>query len=125
MVNESIVASGIYFFHFENISTSKFAFRQAVREPDYNQGTAEALRQSTIYQTRLLSVRIGGMLLPRKTDVLRFLIFINIKYKALILWMNLWVEKGISNWSSRVTAWSIPELGATSSLTYMADPCRK
>jgi len=37
MLNESIVSTGIYYYHFENITPSKLAFRQAVCEPDYEQ----------------------------------------------------------------------------------------
>ena len=38
MRNEHIVASGIYYYHTENITESKLDFRVSVREPDYEQG---------------------------------------------------------------------------------------
>jgi hypothetical protein len=38
MQNEGIVATGIYYFDSHNITESRLAFRQAVREPDYEQG---------------------------------------------------------------------------------------
>ena len=38
MLNERIVASGIYYFHSDNITESRLAFRQACKEPVYVQG---------------------------------------------------------------------------------------
>jgi hypothetical protein len=38
MENESIVATGIYYYDVENITESKLKFRVAVAEPDYEQG---------------------------------------------------------------------------------------
>jgi len=38
MKNERIVASGIYYYHSDNISESRLGFRQAVKEPPYEQG---------------------------------------------------------------------------------------
>ena len=38
MKNESIVASGIYYYHSENITSSYLNFRTAVSEPNYEQG---------------------------------------------------------------------------------------
>jgi hypothetical protein len=38
MRNEHVVASGIYYYHTENITESKLDFRVSVREPDYEQG---------------------------------------------------------------------------------------
>ena len=37
MENESIVASGIHYWHSENITESKLAFRASVCEPEYEQ----------------------------------------------------------------------------------------
>ncbi|KAF9217869.1 hypothetical protein BGZ59_008976 [Podila verticillata] len=38
MANENIVASGIYYYHSENISDTRLNFRIHVQEPDYAQG---------------------------------------------------------------------------------------
>jgi len=43
MRNEHIVASGIYYWQSENITTSKLTFRTAVREPDYEQSDNEGV----------------------------------------------------------------------------------
>jgi hypothetical protein len=43
--NERIVASGIYYYHSENISESRLAFRQAVKEPMYEQGDNRGVRE--------------------------------------------------------------------------------
>ncbi|KAG0238702.1 hypothetical protein BGW42_002568 [Actinomortierella wolfii] len=37
MANESIVATGIYYYKSENISTSRLNFRMSIQEPDYEQ----------------------------------------------------------------------------------------
>lgn len=37
MANERIVASGIYYYSSSNITESRLNFRQAIREPDYEQ----------------------------------------------------------------------------------------
>uniref|UniRef100_A0A914DJ23 DUF4246 domain-containing protein n=1 Tax=Acrobeloides nanus TaxID=290746 RepID=A0A914DJ23_9BILA len=37
MLNERIVASGIYYYDMENITESRLSFRQAVAEPEYEQ----------------------------------------------------------------------------------------
>mmetsp|Transcript_29763 Transcript_29763/g.48061 ORF Transcript_29763/g.48061 Transcript_29763/m.48061 type:complete len:538 (-) Transcript_29763:610-2223(-) len=47
MENEHIVASGIYYYACENITESRLAFRQAVREPDYEQSDDHGVR--TVY----------------------------------------------------------------------------
>jgi len=47
MRNESIVASGIYYYASKNLTQSKLAFRQAVREPDYEQNDDKGVR--TVY----------------------------------------------------------------------------
>jgi len=39
------VASGIYYYHSENISESRLAFRQAVKEPMYEQGDNRGVRE--------------------------------------------------------------------------------
>ena len=43
MRNESIVASGIYYYDTENISESRLAFRAAVCEPSYEQNDSEGV----------------------------------------------------------------------------------
>jgi len=43
MVNERIVASGIYYYTSDNISESRLSFRQAVQEPGYEQSDAEGV----------------------------------------------------------------------------------
>jgi len=45
MKNERIVASGIYYYHSENISESRLGFRQAVKEPPYEQGDDRGVRE--------------------------------------------------------------------------------
>jgi len=47
MRNESIVASGIYYYTSKNLTQSKLAFRQAVREPSYEQNDNKGVR--TVY----------------------------------------------------------------------------
>lgn len=47
MRNESIVASGIYYYASKNLTQSKLAFRQAVREPNYEQNDDKGVR--TVY----------------------------------------------------------------------------
>jgi Protein of unknown function (DUF4246) len=43
MKNERIVASGIYYYTSQNITSSRLAFRQAVREPEYEQNDDEGV----------------------------------------------------------------------------------
>ncbi|KAI9140256.1 hypothetical protein BKA69DRAFT_1081054 [Paraphysoderma sedebokerense] len=45
MKNESIVASGIYYYSSSNISESRLSFRQAIREPDYEQGDNRGVKE--------------------------------------------------------------------------------
>jgi hypothetical protein len=45
MKNERIVASGIYYFHSENITESRLGFRQAAKEPSYEQGDNRGVRE--------------------------------------------------------------------------------
>lgn len=44
MKNESIVATGIYYFDVDNISESRLQFRQAVGEPNYEQNDTTGVR---------------------------------------------------------------------------------
>ena len=44
MENECIVASGIHYWHSENITESKLAFRASVCEPDYEQNDNRGVR---------------------------------------------------------------------------------
>lgn len=50
MANERIVASGIYYYSSSNITESRLNFRQAVREPDYEQYDEEGV--DLIYKLR-------------------------------------------------------------------------
>ena len=45
MENENIVASGIYYYHSENISTSLLSFRVATEEPGYEQSDDKGVRE--------------------------------------------------------------------------------
>ena len=45
MLNERIVASGIYYYHSSNITESKLAFRQACEEPGYEQSDDRGVRE--------------------------------------------------------------------------------
>eukprot|EP01097_Dermamoeba_algensis_P011482 TRINITY_DN8906_c0_g1_i1.p1 TRINITY_DN8906_c0_g1~~TRINITY_DN8906_c0_g1_i1.p1 ORF type:complete len:513 (+),score=136.73 TRINITY_DN8906_c0_g1_i1:65-1603(+) len=45
MQNESIVASGIFYYHSENITESRLAFRQAIVEPEYDQSDFRGIEQ--------------------------------------------------------------------------------
>ncbi|GJJ74741.1 hypothetical protein EMPS_07099 [Entomortierella parvispora] len=44
MMNENIVASGIYYYHSENVTDTRLNFRITVVEPDYEQGDARGCR---------------------------------------------------------------------------------
>jgi hypothetical protein len=44
MANENIVASGIYYYHTENITESRLNFRIQVREPEYEQSDNQGCR---------------------------------------------------------------------------------
>ncbi len=44
MMNESIVASGIYYYDSENISESRLHFREAVSEPEYEQNDNDGVQ---------------------------------------------------------------------------------
>jgi hypothetical protein len=44
MVNERIVASGIYYYYSDNITESRLEFRQAITDPVYEQGDREAVK---------------------------------------------------------------------------------
>ena len=46
MENEDIVASGIYYFHSENITESRLRFRQCCYAPDYEQDDAIGVRRT-------------------------------------------------------------------------------
>lgn len=48
MVNEGIVASGIYYYDEENVTESALAFRLAVSEPGYENGDSEGM--DLVYQ---------------------------------------------------------------------------
>ncbi|KAF9127978.1 hypothetical protein BGW39_005454 [Mortierella sp. 14UC] len=45
MANENIVASGIYYYHCDNISESRLNFRIQVREPEYEQSDDKGVKQ--------------------------------------------------------------------------------
>lgn len=45
MENERIVATGIYYYHSENIAESHLQFRQAIKEPDYQQNDNRGVRE--------------------------------------------------------------------------------
>ncbi|KAG0044153.1 hypothetical protein BGZ83_010598 [Gryganskiella cystojenkinii] len=44
MANENIVASGIYYYHSENVTETRLNFRISVREPEYQQYDYEGVR---------------------------------------------------------------------------------
>lgn len=50
MANERIVASGIYYYSSSNVTESRLSFRQAIREPDYDQGDDQGV--ALIYELR-------------------------------------------------------------------------
>lgn len=45
MLNERIVASGIYYYMSENISESLLSFREAVSEPEHEQDDSRGVRE--------------------------------------------------------------------------------
>src|SRR3989338_3437711 len=45
MLNENIVATGIYYYSSNNISESNLKFRQAIKDPDYEQNDDNGVRQ--------------------------------------------------------------------------------
>eukprot|EP00658_Telonema_sp_P-2_P007808 TRINITY_DN12905_c0_g1_i1.p1 TRINITY_DN12905_c0_g1~~TRINITY_DN12905_c0_g1_i1.p1 ORF type:complete len:341 (+),score=83.66 TRINITY_DN12905_c0_g1_i1:356-1378(+) len=83
MKNERIVASGIYYYHCENVTPSKLSFRTAVCEPDYEQGDDRGVQEvyglsdggplnlSLIHisePTRLLSISYAVFCLKKKKN---------------------------------------------------------
>jgi hypothetical protein len=45
MENENIVATGIYYYESDNLTESKLAFRQAIKDPEYGQGDDEGVEK--------------------------------------------------------------------------------
>ncbi|KAG0378998.1 hypothetical protein BGX24_002087 [Mortierella sp. AD032] len=75
MANENIAATGIYYYHSENISESCLNFRIQVREPMYEQGDRNGVRYMYgLWNEESLAQELGGVI--TKQD--RCLVFPNI-----------------------------------------------
>lgn len=75
MANENIVATGIYYYHSENITESRLSFRIQVQEPTYQQGDGKGVgRMYDLWDGDVLAQYLGGVI--TKQD--RCLVFPNI-----------------------------------------------
>jgi hypothetical protein len=63
MVNENIVASGIYYYHTENITESRLNFRIQVREPNYEQSDNRGVEiMYGLVDEEALNQTLGGII---------------------------------------------------------------